>query len=178
MGDGWRRLTATITGAAPVTFPLVTAPSRPPVHRFVRGLRSLRRWTTVGQSAERHPTARPRRWQAFFFRVQRPGVRSGPAIAVTTRFRARSRTFFPRLPGGRSRKIRSQPNAGPTGRCSHGSSSSEAGNAPQPRAAWTRSEPGEGEFGSGQIRSKPATSRREKTCQPSLQRSLGLPTNF
>jgi hypothetical protein len=67
------------------------------LHRLVRGLRSLRRWTTVGQSAERHPTARPRRWQAFF-RVPRPGVRSGPAIAVTTRFRARSRTFFP-IPG-------------------------------------------------------------------------------
>jgi hypothetical protein len=28
----------------------------------------LRRWTTVGQSAERHPTAQPRRWQAFFSR--------------------------------------------------------------------------------------------------------------
>jgi hypothetical protein len=29
------------------------------------------------------------------FRVERPGIRTGPAIAVTTRFRARSRTFFP-----------------------------------------------------------------------------------
>jgi hypothetical protein len=33
-----------------------------------------------------------------FFRVPRPGIRSGPAIAVTTRFRARSRTFFS-IPG-------------------------------------------------------------------------------
>jgi hypothetical protein len=32
---------------------------------------------------------------SIFFRVQRPGIRAGPAIAVTTRFRARSRTFFP-----------------------------------------------------------------------------------
>jgi hypothetical protein len=38
------------------------------LHRFVRGLRSWRRWTTVGQSAEGHPTAPPRRWQAFFSR--------------------------------------------------------------------------------------------------------------
>ncbi|MDV7390126.1 hypothetical protein RZS08_02180, partial [Arthrospira platensis SPKY1] len=63
------------------------------VHRFVRGLRSLRRWMTVGQSAEGHPTAPPRRWQTFF-RGPRPGIESGPAIVVTTRFRARSRTIF------------------------------------------------------------------------------------
>ena len=36
-------------------------------------LRSPRRWTTVGQSAEGHPTAPPRRWQAFF---SRPAARS------------------------------------------------------------------------------------------------------
>ncbi len=39
---------------------------------FVDGrLRSLRRWTTIGQSAERHPTAPPRWWQAFFARPAR-----------------------------------------------------------------------------------------------------------
>ena len=37
------------------------------------GCGRLRRWTTVGQSAERHPTAPPRRWQAFF---SRPAARS------------------------------------------------------------------------------------------------------
>jgi hypothetical protein len=40
------------------------------LHPFVRGLRSLRRWTTVAQSAKRHPTA-PLRWRQAFFRVLR-----------------------------------------------------------------------------------------------------------
>jgi hypothetical protein len=86
----------------------------PPVHRLVRGLRSVRRWTTVAQPTERHPTAPPRLWQAFF-RVPRPGVRSGPAIAVTTRLRERSRTFLCDSRDWDSGKIRSKPSDAPDG---------------------------------------------------------------
>ena len=103
--EPWRLANGAISGpgvcgrTATINRPRQEDASMPPdvnaarLHRLVRGLRSWHRWTTVGQSAERHPTARPRRWQAFFFRVPRPGIRTGPAIAVTTRFRARSRTF-------------------------------------------------------------------------------------
>jgi hypothetical protein len=71
------------------------------LHRFVRGLRS----SAAGAALDdRRPVGGASSYRAaaavasIFFRVPRPGVRSGPAIAVTTRFRARSRTFFS-IPG-------------------------------------------------------------------------------
>jgi hypothetical protein len=91
--------------------------SSPHVHRFVRGLRS----SAAGAALDdRRPVGGASSYRAaaavasIFFRVQRPGIRSGPAIAVTTRFRARSCTFFP-IPGFRSRKIRSKPSDAPDG---------------------------------------------------------------
>jgi hypothetical protein len=52
-------------------------------------------------SASRRSVILPRRRGGgkHFFRVPRPAVRSGPAIAVTTRFRETSRTFLFAIPG-------------------------------------------------------------------------------
>jgi hypothetical protein len=108
---------------------------------FVRGLRSSAVDAALDDgrpAAERHPTAPPRRWQAFF-RVPRPGVRSGPAIAVTTRFRERSRTFFCDSQDCDPGKIDRSPATSRTGLSSNGSFSSEAGKS-RPTASGLHTE--------------------------------------
>jgi hypothetical protein len=67
------------------------------LHRFVRGLRSSAASPPLD---DRRPVGGASSYRAaaavasIFLGVPGPGVRSGPAIAVTTRFRARSRTFL------------------------------------------------------------------------------------
>jgi hypothetical protein len=118
---------------------------------------------------------------SIFFRAQRPGIRSGPAIAVTTRFRARSCTFLPipgfRFPGFRSRKIRSKPSDAPDRLIFQRKFSIGSGRFPSNRERPARRTSPAMELRSRTDPIEASDVGAGKTGQRSFRRCWGLPTN-